>query len=94
MDKVIEEYPDETCPIEMGGGVNNEDDDKKEITADNEYEGVIHRNFTDNEKENIQDILDKVKEEFPDDTHPVDMEEGVNENIDIENEKMMREKIK
>ena len=29
---------------------NNEDDDKKEITADNEYEGVIHRNIIENEK--------------------------------------------
>ena len=58
MDKVIEEFPDDTSPVEMEGGVNNEDDDEKE--TDNEDEGVIHRDITENEHENNQDTFDKV----------------------------------
>ena len=60
LDKVIEECPDDTSPVDMEEGVNNEDDDEKEIMAQNEYEGVIHRYITDNEKETIHDTLDKV----------------------------------
>ena len=50
MDKVIEECPDDTSPIEMEEGVNIEDDDKKEITAENEYEGEMHRDITEYDK--------------------------------------------
>ena len=46
LDKVIEGYTDNTSPVEMEEGVNNEDDDEKE--TDNEDEGVIHRDITDN----------------------------------------------
>ena len=35
MDKVIEEFPDDTSPIDIEEGVNNEDNDEKEITANN-----------------------------------------------------------
>ena len=48
------------------------------------HERVIHRNSTKNEKEIIQDTLDKVLEEYPDYTSPVDMEEGVNNEYDDE----------
>ena len=34
----------------MQEGVNNEDDDKKQITADNEDEGVIQRNITEKKR--------------------------------------------
>ena len=44
----------------MEESVNNEDDYEKEITVDNEDEGVIHRNIIENEKETFQDTLDKV----------------------------------
>ena len=50
MDKVKIEIPDDTTPDEIEKYVNNEDDDNKEITADNEYEGVIQRVITDDEK--------------------------------------------
>ena len=50
LDKVIEECLDYISPIDIEKGVNNEDDAKKEITADNEYEGVIHRDITDYDK--------------------------------------------
>ena len=46
----------------MEEGVNNEDDDEKEITADNEDEYVIHRDITENEKETNRYNLDKVIE--------------------------------
>ena len=46
----------------MEEGLNNEDDYKKEITAENEYEGVIHRYITENERETIQDNLGKLIE--------------------------------
>ena len=42
--------------------VNNEDDYKKYITAEDEDEVVINRDITENEKETIQDILDKLLE--------------------------------
>ena len=32
----------------MEEGVNNEDDDEKDITSENEDEGVIHIDITDN----------------------------------------------
>ena len=44
----------------MEEGLNNEDDYKKEITAENEYEGVIHIYITENIREIIQDTLDKL----------------------------------
>ena len=31
----MEELPDDTSPIEMEGGVNNEDDEEREITSEN-----------------------------------------------------------
>ena len=34
----------------MEKGVNNEDYDEKDITAENKYEGVINRYITENEK--------------------------------------------
>ena len=43
LDNIIEECPDYNFPAEMEEGVNNEDDDEKEIKSENEYEGVIHR---------------------------------------------------
>ena len=62
--------------------VNNKEDDKKEITSENEDEGVIHRDITEYKKETNQDTLDKVIEESPDDTSPIDMEECVNNKND------------
>ena len=59
LDKVKIERPDDTTPAEMEKCVNNEEDDKKEITAENEYEGVIHIFSTEYEKETNQDTLDK-----------------------------------
>ena len=50
----------------MEEGVNNEDDDEKEITAENEDEGEIHRDIKQYEKENNWYSLDKVIEECPD----------------------------
>ena len=44
LDKAIEECPDETSPVEMEEGVNNEDYDEKE--TENDYEVVIHRYIT------------------------------------------------
>ena len=58
--------------------VNNEDDDEKEITPENEHEGVIHINITDYKWDTIQDNLNKLIEELPNDTSPVEMEECVN----------------
>ena len=57
---MIEACPHDTYPVEMEEGVNNEDNDKKEMTPENEYESVIHRYITENEKETNRDILDKV----------------------------------
>ena len=70
----------------MGGCVNNEDDDEKEITSENEDEGVIHRVIIEYEKETNRDTLDKVIEECQDNTPPTDMEEGVNNEDDDEKE--------
>ena len=50
LDKVIEEFPDDTSPVDMEEGLNNEDDDEKEITVENEDEGEIHRNIIEYEK--------------------------------------------
>ena len=47
----------------MEEGVNNEDDDKKEITAENEDEGEIQKDITKYEKETNLDALDKVIED-------------------------------
>ena len=59
LDKIIEEFPDDTYPIEMEEGVNNEYDDEKEITSKNEDECEIHRNMTEYEKETNRYALDK-----------------------------------
>ena len=50
MDKVIEEFPDDTSPVEMEEVANNKDDEEKEITSNNADEGVMHRDVTDNKK--------------------------------------------
>ena len=50
LDKVTIEIPDDTTPANMQKCVNIKEDDKKEITAENEYEGVIHRVSTQYEK--------------------------------------------
>ena len=76
----------------MEEGIKNEDDDDKEITSQNEYEGVIHRDITENKKETILDTLEKVREECPDETYPVDMEDCVNDKVYDGNEKIMRKK--
>ena len=60
LDKVTIEIPDDTTPAEMEKCVNNEEDDKDEIKADNEDEGIIHRVSTEQKKENNRDTLDKV----------------------------------
>ena len=62
MVKLIEKFPDETSLVDMEEVVNNEDDYKKYITAEDEDEVVINRDITENEKETIQDILDKLLE--------------------------------
>ena len=62
--------------------INNEYGNEKERTDENEYKCVIHRDITDDEKYTIWDTLDKLIEEFPDETSPVDMEEGVNNEDD------------
>ena len=41
LEKVTIEIPDDKIPAEMEKCVNNEEDDEKEITAENEDEGVI-----------------------------------------------------
>ena len=64
--------------------VNIKEDDKKEITAENKDEVLIHRVSTQYEKETNQDTLNKVIEEFPYDTSPIDMEEVVNNGDDDE----------
>ena len=65
--------------------VNNEDYDEKEKTVDNINEDVIHRDITENEKETNWVTLEKLIEEFPYDTSPVQMEEGVNDEVGDEN---------
>ena len=50
MKKVIEACPD------------GQDEDKKEKTAENKNEGVIHRDISENEKETNWDTLKKVIE--------------------------------
>ena len=90
LDKVINEFPYEKNPDDMQECVSNEDDDKKEITADNEGEGVIHRDITDCENVNIWDTVGKVIQEFPDDTSSIDMKEGV-ENEDDEKKEITSE---
>ena len=71
MDKVIGECPDDTSSIDIQEGVHNKDDDEKEITADNEDEGVKHRDVIEYEKETNWDTLYKVIGKFPDDTSPI-----------------------
>ena len=61
-DKAKIEIPDYTTPDEIEKFVNNEEDDKKEITAENEDEGVIHRVITEYGKEINWDNLDMVIE--------------------------------
>ena len=69
----------------MEEGVNNEEDDKKEITADNEDEGVIHRDIKEYEKYTIWYTWNKLIEECPYKNYSVDMEGGIN-NEDYEKE--------
>ena len=76
----------------MEEGVNDEDDDEKEIKADNEDEYVIHRDITEYEKETNWDALDKLKGEFSDENSPVEMEERVYDKVYDENEKNDEEK--
>ena len=61
-EKVIEGYPDYTSPVDMEEVVHNEEDREKEIIAENEDEGVIHRNIIDNKHESNWDTFDKVIE--------------------------------
>ena len=82
MDKVTIEIPDDTTLADMEKWINNEEDDKKEITADSEDEGVIHRISKEYEKDTNGDTLDKVIESLPYDTSPIEMEEGVNNEYD------------
>ena len=42
LDKLTIESTDDTTPSEMKKCVNNEEDYKKEITSENEDEGLIH----------------------------------------------------
>ena len=58
LDKVIEVCTYDTYPVDMEEGVNNKEDDEQE--TQNEYEGLIHRDITDNERETNQDTWDKV----------------------------------
>ena len=46
MNKVIVEIPDNTTSDEMDKCVKHEDDDEIEITAENEDDGIIHRDIT------------------------------------------------
>ena len=55
MKEVIDEFPDDL------------DDDEKERTAENENEGVIHRDITKNETGTNWDTTKMVIEELPDD---------------------------
>ena len=64
------------------------------MTSENEYEGVIHRNITENKKGTIWYTLDKVVEECPYHTFLVQMEECENDEDYYNNEKKMREKSK
>ena len=94
MDKVTEECPDDTTPDGMKSGVNNEYNDEKQITAENKGEGVIQRDITNNEKDTIQDTLDKLIEKLTDETSPVEMEEGVNNKDENEKEKTLDNEMK
>ena len=58
--------------------VKNENDDKKEITAQNEGEDLIHIVITKNERENNWDNLEKVIEELLYDTTPAEIKKFVN----------------
>ena len=48
LNAVMEEWPDDTTPVEMEICVNDEDDDEKEKNSREKKEGVIHRDITDN----------------------------------------------
>ena len=52
---------------------------------------MIHRYITENENEHNQDILEKLIEECPEDTSPVKMEEGVNDEVYDENRRNLIE---
>ena len=49
-----------------------------------ERKKVIYRVITKNEKETNLDTLDKVIQELPDETYPVNIQEGVNNEDDDE----------
>ena len=76
----------------MEEGVNIEDDYKKEITAENEYEGEMHRDITEYEKWINWYALDKVIGQFLDDIYPVEIEECINDKVYEDNEKNDEEK--
>ena len=78
----------------MEEGVNNQDGEGKEIIAQNEDEGVIHRDITENEREINRNTLNKVREEIPDDSSPVEMDKGVLIKMMTRMEKMIRKKRK
>ena len=71
----------------MQEGVNNEEDHEKEKIAENEDESVIHRDMTENEHGTNWDTFDKSTQVCPDDTSPVEMEEGVNNEEDHKKQK-------
>ena len=52
---------------------------RKKKTTEKRNEGLIHRDTTHNEKETNRDNLNKVTEEWSDDTTPADMEECVSD---------------
>ena len=66
----------------MEKSVNNEEDDKKEISAENEDEGLIQIVSTEYQIEINRDTMYKLTEEFPYGTSPIEMEEGVNNEDD------------
>ena len=51
------------------------DDEYREETTEIANKAVIHRDITESETETNQDTLNKVIEDFPDDTSRVNMEE-------------------
>ena len=59
------------------------DNDEKKITPEKKDKNLIHRVITEMGKETNQDTLDKLIKGCPDDTSPVEMKEGVNNENDV-----------
>ena len=78
---VIEECPDD------------QDDEDKQERAEKINKGVIRRDITDNEKETNWYTLNKVIEEFSDDTTPGEMEECGNDNKKQETSEKINEGV-